>query len=105
MFPRYYINYRQDNWTKWLAIAEFQYNDKEHTVTEHFPFYVNYRRHPWKENLIVKIEIPSLEDLLKKMETTREETRTAIERTKETMKRQYNKRTHQSQGLKTGEQV
>jgi len=66
---------------------------------------VNYGRHPWKGNLIVEIEIPSLEDLLKKMETTREEAKTAMERTKETMKRQYDKRTRQSQGLKTGEQV
>jgi len=53
----------------------------------------------------VEIEIPSLEDLLKKMETTREEAKTAMERTKETIKKQYDKRTRQSQGLKTGEQV
>ena len=105
MFPRHYINYRQDDWTKWLATAEFQYNDKEHTATGHSLFYVNYRRHLWKGNLIVKMKIPSLEDLLKKIETTREEARTAMERTKETMKRQYNKRTSQSQGLKTKEQV
>ena len=51
------------------------------------------------------MEISNLEDLLKKMETMREEAKTAMERTKETMKRQYDKRTCQSQGLKTGEQV
>jgi len=93
VFLRHYINYRQDDWTKWLATAEFQYNDKEHTATEHSPFYVNYGRHPWKGNLTVEMEIPSLEDLLKKMETMREEAKTAIERTKKTMKRQYNKKT------------
>jgi len=87
VFLRYYINYKQDDWTKWLATAEFQYNDKEHVATGHSPFYVNYERHPWKGNLIVEMEIPSLEDLLKKMETTREEAKTTIERTKETMKR------------------
>ena len=65
---------------------------------------MNYGRHPWKENLIVETEIPSLEDLLK-METMREEAKTAMERTKKTMKRQYDKRTCQSQGLKTREQV
>jgi len=54
---------------------------------------VNYGRHLWKGNLTVEIEIPSLEDLSKKMETTREEAKTAIERTKETMKRQYDKKT------------
>jgi len=55
---------------------------------------VNYGRHPWKGNLTVETEIPSLEDLLKKMETTREEAKTAMEKTKETMKRQYDKKTH-----------
>jgi len=54
---------------------------------------VNYGRHPWKGNLIVETEIPSLEDLLKKMKTTREEAKTAIERTKKTIKKQYDKRT------------
>jgi len=69
VFLRHYINYRQDDWTKWLAIAELQYNDKEHAATGYSLFYVNYGRHPWKENLIVEMEIPSLENLLKKMET------------------------------------
>jgi len=87
VFLRHYINYRQDDWTKWLATAEFQYNDKEHVATGHSPFYVNYGRHPWKGNLTVETEILSLEDLLKKMETMREEAKTAMERTKETMKR------------------
>jgi len=48
---------------------------------------VNYRRHPWKGNLTVETEIPSLEELLKKIKTIREEARMAMERTKDTMKR------------------
>ena len=66
---------------------------------------MNYRRHLWKENLTVETEIPSLEELLKKMETTREEARTTMERTKDIMKRLYNKRRRQLQDLKVGEQV
>jgi len=46
-----------------------------------------------------------LENLLKKIETTRKEAKTAIKRTMKTMKRQYDKRTYQSQDLKTREQV
>jgi len=42
---------------------------------------VNYGRHPWKGNLIVETEISSLEDLLKKIKTIREEAKTAMERT------------------------
>ena len=53
----------------------------------------------------MEMEIPSLEDLLKKIETTREKARIAMERTKNMIKRQYNKRRQQSQDLKVGEQV
>ena len=53
----------------------------------------------------MKFVTPSLEGLLKKIETMREEAKTVMERTKKTMKKQYDKRTCQSQGLKTGEQV
>jgi len=42
----------------------------------------------------VETEILSLKELLKKIETTREEAKTAMERTKDIMKRQYNKRRH-----------
>jgi len=41
------------------------------------------------------MEIPSLEKLLKKMETTREKARTAMEKTKDMIKRQYDKRREQ----------
>ena len=66
---------------------------------------MNYGRYFWKENLTVETKIPSLEELLKKMETTREEARTAMERTKDTMKKQYDKRRQKVQDLKVGEQV
>jgi len=61
-------------------------------ATEHTSFYMNYEKHLWKGNLTVKMKIPSLEEPLKKMEMTRKETRTAMKKTKDIMKRQYNKR-------------
>jgi len=33
MFLQHYMNYQQDDWTNWLAAAEFQYNDKKHAAT------------------------------------------------------------------------
>ena len=105
VFLKHYINYKQDDWTKWLATAKFQYNDKEHAATKYTPFYMNYGRHLQKGNLTAEIEIPSWKELLKKIEITREETRTAMERTKDMMKRQYDKRKQQAQDLKVGEQV
>ena len=40
-----YVNYRQSDQTEWLAIAEFVYNNREHSVTKFSLFYVNYERH------------------------------------------------------------
>jgi len=57
-FLRHYVNYQQDNWTKWLAAVEFQYNNKKHAATEKTPFELNFGRHPWKGDLVVQMEIP-----------------------------------------------
>ena len=57
-FLQHYVNYKQDDWTNWLAAAEFQYNDKKHAATGKTPFKLNFGRHPWKGNLMVKMDIP-----------------------------------------------
>jgi len=43
-YLRIYVNHRQNNWAEWLAIAEFTFNNKMHTVTKMSPFQVNYRK-------------------------------------------------------------
>ena len=47
-----------------MATAEFQYNNKKHTATGKTPFELNFRRYPWKGNLMVKTYIPQVEDFL-----------------------------------------
>ena len=39
-----YVDYRQSDWAEQLAMAEFAYNNREHSVTKFSPFYVNYER-------------------------------------------------------------
>ena len=56
-FLRYYVNYQQDDWTKWLAAAEFQYNNKKNAATGKTLFKLNFRRHPWKGDLVVQTGI------------------------------------------------
>ena len=43
---RIYVNHRQNNWAKWLATAEFAFNNKVYTATKTSPFQVNYGREP-----------------------------------------------------------
>jgi len=47
-----------------LAAAEFQYNDKRHAAMGRTSFELNFGRHPWKSDLMVKMDIPRVEDFL-----------------------------------------
>ena len=67
VFLQHYVNYQQDNWIKYLAMAEFQYNNKKHVAIGRTPFKLNFERHPWKENLTVQIEFPKLEEFLTRL--------------------------------------
>ncbi len=50
-YLRHYVNHLQDDWSDWLSLAEFQFNDHIHTATKETPFYLNYGRHPWKGDI------------------------------------------------------
>ena len=67
VFLQHYVNYQQDNWIKYLAMAEFQYNNKKHVAIGRTPFKLNFERHSWKENLTVQIEFPKLEEFLTRL--------------------------------------
>ena len=40
-----YVDYKQSDQAEWLAMTEFAYNNREHSVTKFSLFYVNYERH------------------------------------------------------------
>ena len=104
-FLKHYINYQQDNWIDWLAAVEFQYNDNKHAVIEHTPFELNFRRHPWKENLTVQTEFPKLEEFLIRLQRSWEEATKLMETAKEAIKRQFNKKRQNPQELKEEDNV
>ena len=105
MFLQHYVNYQQDNWTNWLAAAEFQYNDKRHVATSKTPFELNFGRHPWKGDLMVKTDIPQVEDFLSRLQRSWEQATKAMEEAQKSMKKQFDKKRRNSQGLKVGEHV
>ena len=45
-YLQYYVNHQQDNWVELLPIAQFVYNNQQHSVTGTTLFFVNYRRNP-----------------------------------------------------------
>ncbi|MBW0581630.1 hypothetical protein O181_121345 [Austropuccinia psidii MF-1] len=41
-----YFSYHQDDWNTWLPLAEFSYNNSDHSSTKKSPFFTVYRRDP-----------------------------------------------------------
>ena len=92
IFLRHYVNYQQDNWREWLAVVEFQYNDKKHAATGHILFELNFGWHPWKGNLTVQVEFPKLEEFLINLQKSWKEATKVMDKTKEMMKKQFDKK-------------
>jgi hypothetical protein len=47
-YLRFYVNYQQDDWAKWLDQAEFVLNTRFHEGIQNTPFFLMHGYHPWK---------------------------------------------------------
>ena len=104
-FLWHYVNYQQDDWINWLAAAEFQYNDKKHAATGKTPFKLNFGRYPWKGDLMVKIDIPWVEDFLSGLQRSWEQAIKTIEEAQKNIKKQFDRKRRNPQRLKIGDHV
>jgi hypothetical protein len=56
------INYQHNDWTSYLPLAEFTYNNTIHASTQQTPFYTNNGHHPKLDLLdLSKIDNPAAE--------------------------------------------
>jgi len=99
------MNYQQNYWTDWLAAAEFQYNDKKYVVTGRTPFELNFGRHLWKGDLMVQTKIPRVKEFLTGIQRSWEQATKAMEEAQKNMKRQFDKKRQNPQGLKIGDNM
>ena len=84
-YLRRFTNYEQDDWAEWLPLAEFTYNDHEHSATGQSPFYLNYGHHPWKGlTTIPTSPNESAEEFVTRMHAIREEAQAALRYTRKT---------------------
>ena len=99
-FLQYYMNYQQDDWAEWLLAAEFQYNNRKHAAIGYTPFELNFGRHPWKGNLTIKMKLPKLNNFLEGLQRSWNKARISMRVAKEAMKKQFDKKRRNLQGLK-----
>ena len=87
-YLRMYVNYRQNNWAEWLAMAEFAFNNKIHTATKSSPFQINYRREPRMSfDIRKKGKNEKTEEFVREIKERHEEARVALVKSQEEMKR------------------
>ena len=68
-------------------------------------FKLNFGRHPWKDNLMVQSEFPRLEEFLARLQKSWEQTTKSIEKAQKSIKKQFDKKGQNLQGLKVGENI
>ena len=62
-YLRFFVDHRQKNWPKWLALAEFMINNKVHSAIKVFLFIANYER-----ELRMEVDVRRKEKMEKTME-------------------------------------
>jgi len=88
-YLRMYINHRQNNWSEWLATAEFAFNNKVHTATKMSPFKTNYGRElRMGFDIRKKGKNEKVEEFVREMKERHEEARVALVKSQEEIKRQ-----------------
>ena len=96
-YLRIFINYHQNDWADWLALAEFSYNNREQSSTGYSPFYINTGRHPYQGSNPRKVSNnESATDFVKRIQTVRQDVEAALKQAAQTMKHFYDRTRGQS---------
>ena len=69
-------------------------------TTGQTPFKLNFGKHPWKDDLVVQMDISRVEDFLIGLQKSWEQVTKAMEEAQKNIKKQFNKKRRNSQGLK-----
>ena len=69
------------------------------------PFELNFRRYPWKGDLVVQTEISQVEEFLIGIQKSWEQATKAMEKAQKSIKKQFDKKRRNSQGLKVSDNV
>ncbi|MBW0572772.1 hypothetical protein O181_112487 [Austropuccinia psidii MF-1] len=54
-----YVSYHQDDWSTWLPLAEFAYNNSDHSSTKKLPFFTFHGRDPQCDSVHITQENPT----------------------------------------------
>ena len=105
-YLRMYVNHKQNNWSEWLAIAEFTFNNKVHTATKSSLFKVNYGREPKMGfDIRKKGKNVKTEEFVKEMKDRHEEAKATLVKSQEKMKKQVDRNRKEAKEYKVGDKM
>jgi hypothetical protein len=109
-YLRVYVDYAQDDWSEWLPMAEFAYNNADHSSTGMSPFYANYGFHPRLEvSAIEGSDEPLTEDFarvyIEDLRKTQAEAAQAISVALKSHKQHYDRKRKEAPPYKEGDLV
>ena len=105
-YLRIFIDYRQEQWPEWLGTAEFAYNNKAHSSTKTSPFKANYGQDPrmgFKGRR--KGKYAGAEKFIEKMKEIQEETKAALEKAQEDIKKYADRKRSDIEEYRVGDLV
>jgi len=103
---RIFIDYKQEQWSKWLEIAEFTYNNKVYSSTQTMPFKTNYRQDPrigFKRRK--KGKYKGAAKFIEKMREIQEEVKVVLRKVQEEMKKYVDGKRTEVDDYKVGDLV
>jgi hypothetical protein len=105
-YLRIFCNYRQNDWSEWLAMAEFAYNNRQGSSTHETPFYLNYGRHPRMGfEPARQTNVQGAAEFSDQMQEIWKEARSALTTAAEDMSRFYNEHRRKAPEILEGDQV
>jgi len=100
------MDYHQTNWTEWLAITKFSYNNRIQKSIKILPFYANYGFNPqmgFKPQREVKVQ--AMDRFVNKLKKIQEEAKAALHKACDDMKRFADQTCTHTPDYKEGDQV
>ena len=105
-YLRIFIDHRQEQWSDWLGIAEFAYNNKVHSSTKTSPFKANYRQDPRMGfEIRRKGKYKGAEKFVIKMKKVQKEAKVVLGKAQEKMKKYVDRKRTEADKYKVGDLV
>jgi len=105
-YLRIFIDYRQEQWSNWLGIAEFVYNNKIHSSTKTLSFKANYRQDPRMGfEIRKKRKYEGTEKFVTKMKEIQEKAKAVLGKVQEEMKKYADRKREKADKYKVGDLV